>query len=150
MPIVEWSDAYSVGIEQFDEHHRHLIGLLNTVYDSFADGSSEEVVESFLDELADYATYHFTAEEFWMREIDYPFRDAHNREHNSFARRVMDIQRDFAGGKKGLTLEILSFLKTWLTNHILTSDVDYKNFLAGSRPGAAAGSPGDPDEGGKA
>lgn len=133
MPLVEWEERFSVGIQSFDDHHRHLVELLNSVYDNFTAGSPEGIIGAVLDELADYATYHFTAEEFWMMKHGYPNTDAHNREHAYFARRVMEIRRDYINGRSPLSEEIQHFLQGWLKDHILTADADYVRFVAGER-----------------
>jgi hemerythrin-like metal-binding protein len=107
------------------------VELLNAVYDAFTAGSSEQIVGNVLEELSDYATYHFTAEEFWMMKHAYPNADAHNREHAFFSRRVMEIRSDYANGRTQLSREIQQFLQGWLKEHILTADADYAQFEAG-------------------
>ena len=129
MPLVEWDDSYLVGIEEIDGHHRHLVELLNSVYDNFTAGASRDTLGSVLDELIDYATYHFTAEEQQMKAAAYPAFDDHSREHNHFSKRITEIQNDFHAGREALTLEVLVFLVNWLTQHILRSDAAYARSL---------------------
>jgi hemerythrin len=131
MSIFVWDESFELGIEQFDEHHRHLVGLLNKTYDDFTAGTSHESLESTLDELIDYATYHFAAEEHWMKEHRYPDLRQHLDEHERFSRRVVEIQKDYHGRKVKLSLEVLSFLKNWLSNHILKTDAAYGKFYSG-------------------
>jgi hemerythrin len=130
MPIVEWSDDYLLGIQEFDEHHEHLVELLNNAYDEYNGGASSEAIEEIIDKLAEYANYHFAAEEHWLSENSYPKLYEHIIEHVSFGQRVADFQKDFHDGNKSLTTEILSFLVEWLTVHILGSDTDYKLAIA--------------------
>jgi len=130
MSYMEWKDEYSVGIEQFDEHHKQLIHLLNLVYDAFTLGGEHDELEAVLDELVDYATYHFSAEEYWMNVHSYPALAAHSEEHDKFAARAVEIQKDFHNGRKGITLEVMQFLNSWLINHILFADAVYGKFAA--------------------
>ena len=138
MPIFEWNDSYSVGIDEIDRHHRQLVQLLNDTYDAFSEGSHREKLGGILDELIDYATYHFACEERWMEESSYPELPAHRGEHARFIDRVVEIQKDFHAERSHLTLEVLSFLKNWLTSHILRNDGAYGRFVAAGarRPGA--------------
>lgn len=130
MPVFEWNSSFEVGVQQFDSHHQHLVGLLNKVYDDFTSGAPSENVGIILDELIDYATYHFTAEESWMKETRFPQIEQHSWEHEMFSKRVIEIQKDFHKGNQRLTLEVLTFLKNWLTNHILKSDSEYSRFIS--------------------
>lgn len=130
MPIVEWNDQLKTGVAGFDDHHRHLFRMLNSAFDSFVAGKHGEPLGRLLDELTDYATYHFTAEESWMASYNYPGSNDHKQEHAYFVKRLTEIRRDHAEGKRPVFLEVLTFLKNWLTHHILTSDADYGRFAA--------------------
>ncbi|MDR3579585.1 MAG: bacteriohemerythrin [Oryzomonas sp.] len=131
MSIFVWDESFELGIEQFDEHHRHLVGLLNKTYDDFTAGTSQESLGSVIDELIDYATYHIAAEEHWMKEQRYPDLQQHQEEHNGFTRRIVEIQKDYHGRKTNLSLEVLILLKDWLSDHILKTDAAYGKFYNG-------------------
>lgn len=135
MNIFEWEDRYAVGVAQIDEHHRHLVDLLNKAYHDFVHHASHRENAVILDELIDYATYHFTAEEQRMQDNNYPQMAAHKQEHEEFIRRVKEMHADLQQ-RKVFFLEILQFLKGWLANHILRTDVELGRFLtaASSKP----------------
>jgi len=128
VPIIEWQENFNTGIEEFDNHHKHLAELLNIAYDSFICGTASGGLGRLLDALIDYATYHFQAEEHWMEQNKYPNCAAHMDHHGRFTARILEIHADFVAGRKTLSLEILVFLKDWLTHHILVSDADYGRF----------------------
>jgi len=130
MPIVEWNNTFELGVQLFDEHHYHLVELLNRVYDNFTAGAPAENIGIIFDELIDYATYHFASEELWMKDNSYPKINDHCIEHERFTRRVVEMQKDFHAGKLNLSLEVLTFLKNWLTNHILQIDIEYGRYIA--------------------
>lgn len=130
MPIFEWSDNYVLGIKEFDEHHRHLVGLLNKSFDEFEKNAPPARLEAIIDELIDYATYHFSAEEYWMSANSYPGLAEHKNEHDSFSLKVVAFQRDLLAGKLSLNEELFSFLADWLTTHILETDALYGRFIA--------------------
>ena len=134
MPIVEWNETFSVKIEEIDGHHRHLVDLLNKLYDEFASGSLPGELGTVLDELVDYATYHFSCEERRMGEASYPELPEHRAEHERFISRVNEIQADFLHQEAGVYLETLAFIKNWLTGHILETDARFGRYAA-SRAG---------------
>ncbi|TSK07306.1 MAG: bacteriohemerythrin [Geobacter sp.] len=124
MPIVTWDGSLAVGHEMIDEHHEHLVELLNKAYDEFCEKKADQHIAAVLDELADYATYHFAQEELFMEETDYPRKEEHLLDHAYFVKRIGEIQRDFATGGVPISLEIISFLRGWLIRHISHSDTD--------------------------
>ena len=129
MPIIEWKEDYLVGVQQIDLHHQYLFAMLNKTYDSFVNKDAAERLNSLFDELIDYATYHFSTEEDLMRKIRYPDLEKHKKEHDVFAGKVVEIQKDYQAGRKGISLEILSFLQGWLSVHILQTDREIGRFL---------------------
>lgn len=128
MALFHWQQRFLIGIAEIDEHHIHLVGLLNTAYDDFRRSAPTERLNALFFELIDYATYHFTAEERLMAEAVYPDAGEHSRNHRDFAARVTEMHRDFLTGKP-VYLEILTFLKGWLEEHILKADNDLGKFL---------------------
>ena len=129
MLLFEWSTSFELGIQEFDEHHKGLVHLLNEVYGNFLGEANHETLSAVLDKLIDYATYHFAAEEHWMGLHGYPGLEKHREEHKQFSRTVVEIQYDFHKGRKHLSIELLVFLKEWLSNHILKTDADYGRFV---------------------
>ena len=125
MPIVEWSARFCLGIEQFDREHKALVDLINSFYDACATESPVECLSQFYAELVEYATYHFRAEEAWMKGHEYLRFAEHKDQHEYFMREITKMQADFSEGKKDISLETLSFLIHWLRNHILVADADY-------------------------
>jgi hemerythrin len=128
MALFDWQQRFLIGITEIDEHHIHLVGLLNTAYDDFRRAATVERLNTLFFELIDYATYHFAAEERLMKNSGYPSSEAHVRQHQQFAVRVTEMHRDYLAGKP-VYLEILTFLKGWLEAHILETDGALGRFL---------------------
>jgi hemerythrin len=128
MSLLEWDETFSLGINEFDEHHKHLITLLNITYDCLVNKESDEKLATVLDGLLDYTGYHFAAEEHWMKEHQFEAMSKHIQEHEIFILRVMDFYRDFNCGTAHLTHDVLQFLSSWLTTHILSSDAEYGSY----------------------
>ena len=131
MPFMEWLPGFELGIKEFDEHHKHLVYLLNMTYDGITCGAHRDELGAVLDELIDYATYHFTTEEHWMNVHEYFDLPQHCKEHETFCKRIIEIQNDFHNGINNLNLEVLQFLTAWLSDHILKTDAEYGQFAQG-------------------
>jgi hemerythrin len=130
MPFVEWEEKYLLGIDQFDVHHKHLVDLLNEVYELFLLKNEDDGnLIRILDSLADYVKYHFDLEESWMRQVDYPRQEEHVLEHKRFVFKLYEFNRQYQEDKVTLTLEIVSFLRRWLLDHILNADAKYGAFI---------------------
>lgn len=133
MQFIEWEDCYSVGVPDFDEHHRHLFDLLNKGYNACMVSKQNDVFRSILSELAEYACYHFTAEERLMEELSYPGLASHRQEHALFSGKISEFLKIVPSDKNECTLELVEltqFLIDWLTHHILEIDKQYTPLLA--------------------
>lgn len=78
-----------------------------------------------INELVDYAVYHFQSEEsYWLETLPDILETASHREsHNYFFERVQEFESKSSTMPKEQWLEeLLSFLASWLVAHILESD----------------------------
>jgi len=130
MPFFDWEPSYSVQVRQFDDHHKELIRLLNEAEENFRMKAGQEATRVVVDRLIDYAQYHFSAEEAWMKERHYDGLLRHTAEHDAIWRKLFDFQTDYHLGKSQLSFEVLDFLKEWLNGHILTTDAAYGGLAA--------------------
>lgn len=128
MSLFFWNNRYEIGIPQIDEHHRHILHLLNMLYDMFITSADTETAGNLLDELIDYTIYHFYTEERWMHDHGYPKSQLHMLEHDEFSRHINLFYDDFCKGKAFLSVEILTFLHTWLATHIIEQDAELGRF----------------------
>lgn len=129
MPYVEWDASFLLGIQEFDEHHKHLVDLLNRAYDDFQSGTHLDDIDAILEEMLEYATYHFAAEERWMKGCGYPGTEKHCTEHADFTRKVVEMARNGSPDKLMLIMEVMAFLNYWLVDHILKTDAEYGQFV---------------------
>lgn len=133
MPLFRWNDAYLLGIQEFDTHHQHLMDLLNASFVAFEANMHPAQLGPLLEALLDYAGYHFTAEERWMRAHNYPQLEEHTTQHRSFSAKLAELRLEQLHGQSALNAELFSFLADWLALHILESDADYKRHLQDDR-----------------
>ncbi len=134
--FVEWSDSLSVGIEEIDEQHKILVNLINRMHQAIHERHGSDVVKDILAELADYTRIHFAVEESLMRILNYPGYDEHKEIHDELLGHVVELIEKVESGKTAIGFELLHFLKTWLTKHIMEEDMRYTGFFlaAGASP----------------
>jgi hemerythrin len=127
--LVAWNNSYSVKVARCDNDHKKLFSLINTVHDAMSTRQRAQVVQQVVDELADYATYHFAAEESMMEMTKYPELASHRRQHQEFVTQLKQLQQDVIAGKGGQTITVVVFLNDWLNTHIQHSDQQYSAHL---------------------
>ena len=131
MALMEWSDKFSVGINSIDTQHKQLIALINRLFDALSTGKGDKALAPILTELIVYTKTHFAYEERLFTQHGYPELHQHKAEHDKLAAQVLDIQKQMQEGKVGLSVSTMSFLKEWLSNHIVGTDKKYGPFLSG-------------------
>jgi len=129
MPMMRWINAFSVKVKQFDTQHQKLVDILNELYDGMRLGKGKEVLDGVLFELITYTNTHFAAEEKLMTEHRYPGLVPHKAEHEALKKKVTEFQTQFRSGKVSISLEVMDFLKDWLTHHIQVVDRQYGQFF---------------------
>jgi len=129
MEIIKWVDTYSVGVEEIDNQHKKLIGILNELYTAMSVGKGRDMLDKILSELTEYTVNHFYTEEKKMIVHAYPGYRQHKDEHNNFVGKINDFKNQYAKGNTRITIELVNFLKDWLVNHITTIDKQLGDYL---------------------
>ncbi len=128
MEIIEWSDELSVGVTEMDMQHKKLIGMINQLIQEQHVLSEPETIAGLLTGMTEYAREHFRAEEYLMSEYGYEFKDRQVAQHNAFIDKTMT----FCSAEMGVNIlskALLEYLSSWLVNHILKEDMQYKAYL---------------------
>lgn len=134
-PIRQWkeakepctfSDRFLTGIDLVDREHKILFEIIgeaaqlmktDTLYDKY-----DEIVD-ILDKLKTYTEEHFKDEEEYMEKIGYSRLESQRTAHIAFVDRLSTINLDEVDENQQEYLEnLLDFLFSWLTNHILHAD----------------------------
>jgi len=130
MSLMHWDESFSVGIEKFDEEHQQLVAMLNELFEAVQAGRGREGLGEIMDRLIDYTKFHFANEEHYLLKHGYPDLEAHKEEHRILTRQVEEMLRKYRSGATAmLSMEVLHFLKSWLTNHIKGTDKQYGGYL---------------------
>jgi len=139
MAMMEWQDSFSVGVTAMDLQHKQLVAMVNQLFDAMRAGKGDLVVKTLLPNLASYTRSHFNAEEKLMHEAGFPDIAAHQAEHHILSQQVSDLLERIKAGKMVATVSLATFLKNWLTSHILDTDMQYGKFIAGRKLVAVGG-----------
>ena len=132
MEHLVWTDAFSVGVDEFDYQHMRLVGMINRLIDlASLKKSDETAIKSayliVLNDMVQYAAVHFDTEERYLKSIGYSAFENHVEEHKEFTRTTAELKQKAAVGELDIS-GTSHYLQTWLSDHILHSDMDYRRF----------------------
>ncbi|MFA5017588.1 MAG: bacteriohemerythrin, partial [Methylobacter sp.] len=128
-----WHDKLVTGIGKIDQQHQILVNLLNEANIKLTPNNNAKFLEEITRNLLSYALYHFETEEGLMQKYGYiEDSDAHIRQHRSFSAKVVAVRNDIKTGIPISREDLLSFLNSWLINHILNTDKQFAAFLLAS------------------
>jgi len=129
MAYMDWNEIYSVGIKSIDDQHKKLFEILNNLHEAMKAGQSKGVLEKVIIELSNYTIYHFSTEENFMKNHQYSAYVAHKGEHDKFVLKVVEYKNKFTKSSTITAIEMLTFLKNWLIQHVKGTDKKYSAFL---------------------
>jgi hemerythrin-like metal-binding protein len=122
MALIEWKDAFSVGIADVDHEHRELIELINKLHAAMSGGNSSLTVLDFLGEIHAHVSAHFALEEKIMREHNYDQYQDHKDDHERLLDEIRDIMDDYEEDAYFSDEEFASSVEHWFTGHFKTRD----------------------------
>ncbi len=127
-PLFKWDNSYSVNIKAIDKQHLKLIELINKLNSAMRLGKANHIFLEILIGLTEYTEKHFSYEEKLMRDAEYPGLNEQLQEHRQFVQQLKDTQNNYQSGQINI-LNLMSFLKDWLSDHIKGIDMKYKDFF---------------------
>lgn len=127
--LFAFTDKYKTGIELVDDEHRRLFEIIDQTYtlihDDFAHDKYDQIMH-LLEQLKDYTEFHFNDEEELMERIGYPDINSQKKAHSAFIEKLVNIDiHDLDAmddNQQQYLLDLVNFLVTWLSNHILGAD----------------------------
>ena len=129
MEMIKWTESLSVKINSIDEQHKKLIDLINSFYENINHGSQKERMLELIKSLKEYTVFHFSTEEKYMKQTNYPDFISHKQEHDKFVSKVLDFEERYKSGKLLLSIEVTNFIKEWVCNHIMVTDEKYSKYF---------------------
>lgn len=129
MAAITWTESLSVNINSIDDQHKKLIEMINDFYDNISKRSNQELISKLVAGMKDYTIMHFSNEEKYMKQFNYPYYEQHKKEHSFFIDKVAALEDKINKGTIIVSFEITNFLKDWIKNHIQESDKQYSDFF---------------------
>lgn len=137
---IEWDDRMSVGEDTIDAQHKKLLTYLNKLIEDISGGSEIRAVRETLEFLKRYINEHFTYEEKYMQEYEYPGFEEHKKVHQKFVDFLQEFREEFEGvysegeavSEKldALAEKAQKFLGEWFVKHILGDDMGYRDYIS--------------------
>lgn len=141
MQLMAWNDYFVTGFEDVDKQHRRLVDMVNAAAPLLAEAHAKsfEEVRPLLESLAEYAVTHFEYEESLMAQsqIAAAHQGHHRAAHAAFTQEVGRMMRQAQEEGSLSGTELLRFLTSWLTFHILSEDMDMARQVHAVRAGVS-------------
>lgn len=132
MDMLEFDASMHVGVAEIDAQHARLAELINTLFYAYAQGRERQVLADIINQLHDYARYHFATEEGLMRAHgqDYAELAVHLGQHAAFFSKVVDFLLEYVSDEGAeLAPDLLQFMMDWLKHHIKGIDARFGAYL---------------------
>ena len=136
MPLIQWTNDFSVGHPDLDAQHKVWISIYNEAHDRMMDPDDTSLETTGLDALGrmrDYTRTHFAFEEAYMEQIGYADLENHKMIHDRFAKKIDAFIYDMESGKFILNSEVIKRIENWLMHHILKEDMKMKDHAGPAR-----------------
>lgn len=129
MTLVEWSDAYALGIAEIDAEHRAMIEEINAVHARLGEQPAIDEICARLGEILAHISAHFALEEKNMRACAYPSLGGHKQDHERLIGELIEIidsvERTGAYDPSALA----QALQAWFVVHFSTHDAQLHRFV---------------------
>lgn len=119
--FLEWSDAYSVGIQKLDDDHRELLDLVSRAMECIIARDPPKRVARRIDDIVSRTRRHFAEEEWLMERTSYPNLGPHRYEHQALLEQIAKALADHARETIS-AVDLCTALGRWLLDHIAQSD----------------------------
>jgi len=129
MPFIHWTESLSVGIVSIDEQHKQLVAIINDLDESMRNNEADSKMAEIFKRLINYTKEHFAYEENLFDSYGYQGSPAHKAQHEALIDTINSLQQKLNHGDARISVEMMAFLKRWLTDHILKTDMEYAEFL---------------------
>lgn len=130
---ISWKEELSVNIAEIDNQHKKLLEIGSRLQDMAMESQKYDCFDDLMNilrELKDYTIYHFQYEEDLLLHNEYDNFWEHKAEHVSFVKKLKSLDtNDLDSDQYGSIINLIDFVISWVTEHILGADMKYKSVL---------------------
>jgi hemerythrin len=124
---LQWNEAYRLGIGTIDKQHQKLFDIVGEIFSLKEHNDVKEEIRNILYELHEYIQIHFSDEEAYMKEIEYPELAHHQQLHKKIVENVAAITKN-SDRLDILQTKMRVIAKRALVDHILNEDMKIKEY----------------------
>ncbi len=127
--LMPWGPNIMIGIKRVDDQHKVLVRLINDLHKAMKTKQGKPALVKIMAELVDYTVMHFGMEEKLFSQYGYKEEKEHKAIHKKLVDQVLDYQKRLIAGDPTVSINLMTFLKDWLTSHIKGIDTKYIPFM---------------------
>jgi hemerythrin-like metal-binding protein len=129
MPIVEWSEEFSINVKLLDEQHQQMLDIVNSLHAAVESSADKETLNKILIDLYVHTRAHFSTEDKLMQEHNYPGYEQHLHEHHVLLQQLDNLISGVSDGKSPTFRSDYDISSDWVLIHIFKSDKELGTFL---------------------
>lgn len=122
---------YKTGVIWQDFQHRQLIDLFQKVMEAKNNDTDQNLYRYTVAFLAMYVNHHFSLEEQYMEQYDFPGREEHIREHKAFIKELKAFRSENNTYTSEGADKLIKKIGEWIMGHILDIDKQLGEFIIG-------------------
>ena len=129
MPVLVWSEEFSVNVAEIDTQHKKLCDYVNKLHAGVEARVDREDLRQLLINLVEYARIHFATEERLMDEHGLQPDNRHRKEHETLLRLLEDTVKSISEGSHPIFYPKYDVSNDWFLAHIMDHDKKLGAFL---------------------
>jgi hemerythrin len=129
MALLSWSPQYQIGNDIIDTEHEELFRLVNDFHSRWVAAHERQDIARVFNQLIVYAEMHFRHEEMIMEDAGYPNLAQHRQIHEAMVETIFQLHQAYMEDNLHLEMKTMKFVKSWLVEHILQNDYQFRDFL---------------------
>ena len=126
-----WKKEYETGLEKIDRQHKEIVSIIQKLEKKLHNNEDIPQITEIVMDLKIYTISHLDFEERLFKKYNYvgDNLEDHLDRHNDFRNKISEFLVGDIYVKSELAYKISDFLKKWLFNHILETDMKFVSFL---------------------
>jgi len=127
--LLTWSHACAIGVQAMDDQHGILMDTMNELHAALVRGCTQKQLDEQMSRLVEFSRLHFLCEEQLLERYDFPGLEEHRKAHQELLRQIEETVEKVRQGLGVDSPALLTFLRTWYSEHIEDLDQEYGPWL---------------------